>query len=129
MKAASKPAKSRGFSLVELLVVIAVIGVITLIGVPIITSVNSKATEARDQRNAQYIASLASNAIASGDLTIPAAGSVDEIIDLLVAGVDGTGAFKGTVFRLQNLNAEERARAKTHLTYVDGNLGYEPYEP
>jgi prepilin-type N-terminal cleavage/methylation domain-containing protein len=48
----------QGFSLVEMLVVIAVIGVIAAIAIPNIGSVGSSAKVATAQRNAQSIVSL-----------------------------------------------------------------------
>ncbi|MEZ5330188.1 MAG: type II secretion system protein [Verrucomicrobiales bacterium] len=80
--------KNRGFSLVELLVVIAVIGLIAGIAIPSVSKVTDKAKTATAQKNAQMICSLHSSARSAG------AGFVSStrggIIDELVIGVTGT---------------------------------------
>ena len=115
-----------GFSLVEMLVVIAVIGIIAAIAVPFAANATSEASAVRHQRNAQSLAVLANQVVASGDLTIPAAGSVEEVVDLLLAGVSGTGVFEGTVFQLHNLTGEDKARAIELLSWDGGILEYHP---
>ncbi|HRQ91044.1 MAG TPA: prepilin-type N-terminal cleavage/methylation domain-containing protein, partial [Bacteroidia bacterium] len=62
------PIKSakKGFSLVEMLVVIAVIGIIAAIAVPNIGKINDSAKDATYRRNAQTIASVFSSAQAAG---------------------------------------------------------------
>ena len=70
-----------GFSLVEMLVVIAVIGIIAAIAVPFAANATSEASAVRHQRNAQSLAVLANQVVASGDLTIPAAGSDVSVLD------------------------------------------------
>ncbi|CAN5321854.1 hypothetical protein BH09VER1_BH09VER1_37340 [soil metagenome] len=63
------PSRTRlgaGFSLVELLVVISVIGMIVAIVLPSFSGVRDQAQFAKDQRNAQSIASVVSEAVAAG---------------------------------------------------------------
>ena len=61
-----KNQKRRGFSLVEMLVVISVIGIIAAIGVPAIGNITDKADTEGAKRNAQSIASLYNSARAVG---------------------------------------------------------------
>ena len=94
--------------------------------VPLVAQVTHEASATTHQRNAQSLAALANQAVAAGDLTIPAAGSVEEVVDLLLAGVDGEGVFEGTVFRLDMLDAEDKAGAMRLLTLDSGILLYDP---
>ena len=54
----TKNVLAKGFSLVEMLVVIAVIGIIAAIAIPSIGSINASAQTATAKRNAQNIASV-----------------------------------------------------------------------
>ena len=56
----------KGFSLIEMLVVIAVIGIIAAITLPSVSNVNDSAKTARDQRNAQNFCSMFNGAKVSG---------------------------------------------------------------
>lgn len=114
----------RGFSLVEMLVVIAVLGILAALAVPIVANATNEASATRHQRNAQSLATLATQAVAAGNLTIPAAGSVEEVIDLVLAGVNGTGVFEETVFRLHSLDEENKLGAMGLLSWEGGVLKY-----
>jgi prepilin-type N-terminal cleavage/methylation domain-containing protein len=62
----TKNRKGRGFSLVELLTVIAIIGIMSGIGIANISGVNNKAKTGAAQSNARNIASLYNNAVQAG---------------------------------------------------------------
>ena len=66
MEKHKKKALNKGFSLVEMLVVIAVIGIIAAIAVPQIGRINESAKDATNRRNAQSIASIYASAQAAG---------------------------------------------------------------
>lgn len=96
-----------GFSLVEMLVVIAVIGLIAAIAIPNVGNINAAARLTAATRNAQTIATTVNAAIAAGwD-----ASSVTSLDDVLTQIQDGsvtpaTGVFRGRVFTTGTLEAE-----------------------
>lgn len=66
MKLNHSKASKKGFSLVEMLVVIAVIGVLTAIAIPMIGRINDQATLAKNNRNAQAVAAMFNAAKSAG---------------------------------------------------------------
>ena len=117
-----KTAKS-GFSLVEMLVVIAVIGVIAAIAIPNIGSINDSAKAATAQRNAQAIASVL-NAAAAAGANLSAEGVTDPATALSKAqtGITITGGtFDGKKFTTGDIDDEVEADVIPHLTVDTGN--------
>ena len=114
-----KPRMNRkaGFSLVEMLVVIAIIGIIAAIAIPNIGSINSSAKDATAKRNAQSVASVLNAAVAAGaDLGTPASGQA--LIDLAETGVvPADGAFKDKKFTVGQIEDGEEAAAAVYLSY------------
>jgi type IV pilus assembly protein PilA len=115
-----KKAAKAGFSLVEMLVVIAIIGIIAAIAIPNIGSINSAAEDAAVQRNAQNAASVWNSAMAAGAAAL---GDTDAILTALETGVTGTGPFATNTFRTGVL--ENRAEVLPLLNMeTDGTLTY-----
>jgi len=116
-----KIAKKKGFSLVELLVVIAVIGVIAAIAIPAMTNVFGSSRAAKARRNAQSLASAYAAALAAG---APAAASELAACDAVIAGMNGSGQFSTSVFRVQLDDAERDAAMTDYLSFDNNTLTY-----
>jgi len=115
-----KKAAKAGFSLVEMLVVIAIIGIIAAIAIPNIGSINAAATEAAVDRNAQNAASVWNSAMAAGAASVA---TLPLILDGLEAGVTGTGAFSTNTFRTGVLENRTAVALKL-VREADGTLTY-----
>jgi type IV pilus assembly protein PilA len=96
MKHLTGAKSQKGFSLVELLVVIAVIGIIAAIAIPAMSGIFGQADAAADKRNAQAIVSTFNAARAAGNQK-----SYDKAaaISAIVAGTNGGGTFTNSLFQ------------------------------
>jgi prepilin-type N-terminal cleavage/methylation domain-containing protein len=94
-----------GFSLVELMVVVAVVGVIAALAIPNLASISSQAKYAKAQRNAQILASMAATARAAGYTNDW--DSVGNAIGLLTTNV-GEGLIVGGKFSFGVSSLSER---------------------
>ena len=125
MKVANNNKKS-GFSLVEMLVVIAVIGVIAAIAVPNISKINRGAKYAKDQRNAQQIASVVAAADAAGHDFIGTSTTAAAVITKVITGYTMTTAdnpsLAGTFFGVPALGTPEQTGATKFLTITGGRM-------
>ncbi len=120
---APKTAKA-GFSLVEMLVVIAVIGIIAAIAVPNIGRINDSAKDATYRRNAQNVASLFASAQAAGVDFASASAVEADIIGAIITGAtvsDADSPFNGTYFGVPGLDStgaiSETAGAAKYLQW------------
>lgn len=123
-----KTAKA-GFSLVEMLVVIAVIGIIAAIAVPTIGNITEQANISKAKRNAQNLASVCASAVAAGaTIGTDTATIIGELTS--ATGVNGSAAagFDGTFFRVPNMSTDEVTAATTYLEY-DAGAGMIVYNP
>jgi prepilin-type N-terminal cleavage/methylation domain-containing protein len=113
-----------GFSLVELLTVIAVITVIAGLVLPYFGDMTNTANEKKDQRNAQTIASTAECATAAGAQFIVAGDLEATIKKLRIGASPDTGAFKGRVFKLPGISDGDISRAMPYLTLSNNALQF-----
>lgn len=108
-----------GFSLVELLVVIAVLAIIAAIAIPNFASIAHSSRYAKNQRNAQNIASAYNSARAAGWNENQS--STEDAVAAVVQGIVGNGTNGlpvGISFGVQNLSATEQNDTLSFLNLV-----------
>lgn len=114
----------RAFSLVEMLIVVAIIGVIAAVCIMALGGQRKGFVDARDRRNAQEIASLCQAAKAAGViLAVPD----DPVLtaQLAVSGKQATGGvFDGKTFKLPGLASEDVESAAYFLDVVGTDVSY-----
>lgn len=116
-KVTLKNTAAQGFSLVEMLVVIAVIGVIAAIAIPQIGGINAGANTAKNQRNAQSLVSVYAAATAAG-ASFTAQTEDGIVTDLTTTGVAVKGgAFDGKVFSVPGMSNDDIGEAKKFIKY------------
>ena len=115
------PSRKAGFSLVEMLVVIAIIGIIAAIAIPNIGNLNASARDASARRNAQTVASVVNAAIAAG-VDTSAITSTALAVSAAQSGLTPTqGAFSGKTFTAGTINSEEVSAVTSYLSWDNTN--------
>ncbi|MEM7147950.1 MAG: prepilin-type N-terminal cleavage/methylation domain-containing protein [Verrucomicrobiota bacterium] len=113
--------RGEGFSIVELLIVIGVIGILTAIGIPMYTKLTEAAEDGVDHRNAQVLSQVSTGADVVG-LTFGTGGvQLLDLVNTVNRTVDGATldkpghALDGAFFGVPNLTAEEKFGASSFL--------------
>lgn len=113
-----------GFSLFEVLVVVALLGIMTAIVVPVLTS-SSQYETARNRRNAQEMSAVCAAAQAAGlNLVVP--GDVAATVrKILAGGSPVAGPFKDKRFGATGLTEPDALKAVTYLQLQNDSLLYQ----
>lgn len=114
----------QGFSLVELLMTIAVIGVIASIAIVALGGASDAAKDQRDMRNAQEIASVAAMASAAGAKFVVPNDKAATIQNLVQGRAPASGVFKGRVFKLPPIESYAVTGAMKYLALNNTELCY-----
>lgn len=117
--------KTSAFSLIEVLVVIAIIGILSAIALPFISNVSQAADNTRIVRNAQTLASTYNSAIAAG-VPMTAASDLDSAVVIITAGTNVSINGNVQSFSVNGLTTEEIDKAKLLLSFSNGLIAYNP---
>ena len=116
--------RSKGFSLVEMLMAVSVLGILLGLVITNLNIVGDSVKDTRHKRNAQELAAVCNAAQAAG-LEFIAVNDLDRTIRNVVAGGAPTdGAFAGRNFGLKHLQASDIAGVKSFLMLDGGLLRY-----
>jgi prepilin-type N-terminal cleavage/methylation domain-containing protein len=113
---------SQGFSLLELLMTVAIIAVMTALILPSLGGNRENFTSIKTKRNAQQLVTEFAVARAAGiDFSVP--GDLDATLANLQAGaVATTGVFAGRQFGIRGMSTEEIGYSKAFLEVRSGVL-------
>ncbi len=125
MTPTKKISSKNGFSLAELLVVIAVIAIIATIAVPAIAGITDSAGASKNLRNAQNIATTYNAAIAAG-MPATVATDVPEAVAIIMAGTNFNVGTTMHRFSVDGLSENEASNAIGFLDFQDGTIKYAP---
>ena len=119
-----QPSTKNGFTLLELIVIIAIIGLMVMATIPTVSRINDSSNRAKNMANANHLVKL-STALASLGVAhvIPdSMGGVEATARLIRAGVTvQNGPMAGEVFRMAGLRDEDIAALNNYLEVQYGS--------
>lgn len=115
---------TKGFSLIEAITFLAILGIMTAITVPLLANQNEAFRDARDRRNAQEILSVCTTAKAAGLDFVAGTDLTATIRNAIRGGSPASGALKGKVFKVCLIDDETAVSAARFLAIVNGELIY-----
>ncbi|WP_208300263.1 type II secretion system protein [Prosthecobacter fusiformis] len=114
-----------GFSLIEMLMTMAVLGIMVSIALPWYGKQTDDFRQARDQKNAQSICTLCQAIDAAGINLVEETTTSLEIARKLSAGITiKKGTLKGRTFRVSGLGEEELEGAANYMSIEEGQVFY-----
>lgn len=119
-----KKHRQHGFSLIELLTVISVIGIIAGIAIPSMGNVNTAATLAVNQRNAQNIVSTYQSGVSAG-VTWTTTNKLAAIADVVAGRAPASGAFTTQTFKVPNVSVADYTAAAPYMIITGTDLTYD----
>ena len=111
-----------GFTLVEMLIAIAVIGVMAAIGIVNMMGIRDSANISKDRRNAQNAATLYASARAAGATFSSPPMDKTGIVNELIVGKNGSGLMRSVIFQLPGMSARE-ADSLTRFLEFNAEIG------
>ncbi|MEO0446967.1 MAG: type II secretion system protein [Verrucomicrobiota bacterium] len=114
-------ARLHGFSLVEVLASISILGILTFLAVISIGRLTDQTDVTKDRANAQHIAQISSalNAMGVAHVLPDSLGGAEATARLLRNGIIvPDGPFAGQTFTIKSLSDHEIAGASNHLTII-----------
>ena len=118
------PTRHAGFTLMELLLVVMIIGIVANMAIFSLSSTNDEVNAIKDRRNAQTIASVAATASAAGALFVVTGDVRASAVNLRTGATPGSGIFKGKEFKLPPMADKEFDGAINHLELRGSELMY-----
>jgi len=122
MKCHPENTSRRGFTLVETLFAVAIIGVLAAIGITTMVGLVRSAGNSKDRRNAQSVSALYSSARAAGATFSSSSADKVGVVNELIEGKAGKGVLSTVRFQLPGVSATEVNSLVRYLEF-DNNVG------
>ena len=123
MKTNAQAHRQSGFSLLEMVAIVTIIGALLLGAIPTISAITSQSKDTKGISNARHLADIANLAISAGSEPLLTASSKEDVVNLLRTGVYGDGQFSATRFQVA-LGHDEAAAAMARLNFSNGVLTF-----
>ncbi len=112
----------RGFSLVELITAIAILGVLAALVIPAIVPDFEGSKKVKSQKNARTIIELATSLRSAGVSEVDATGTPEAAVRKLISGVQGRGILHNAFFKLPEMSDAEIVNSLEFIEMRNGQL-------